>query len=156
MAGLPQKWPHRDTELLWFDCWGLNPERHVAGDPNVRKTGMTTWRCRSVITGSMTWVMYWSGRTWKLDLKLPAISIQTSQTIGFIPERKTLWACPRWWFACPRCQRRCAVLYLIPNPGLFRCRLCGGVTYQSKQERSQNEYLRSIGYQIPRYTRIRL
>ena len=42
----------------------------------------------------------------------------------------------RYWFACPRCERRCGTLYLGPQaPHGFVCRGCvpGGVTYESRQ-----------------------
>lgn len=38
----------------------------------------------------------------------------------------------RQWFRCPRCHRRCLVLYL--RNGIFGCRLCGGVAYTSQSE----------------------
>ncbi|MRD49605.1 hypothetical protein GHT07_20225 [Caenimonas koreensis DSM 17982] len=38
----------------------------------------------------------------------------------------------RQWFACPRCARRVAVLYL--RGGYFGCRLCKRVAYSSQSE----------------------
>ena len=37
----------------------------------------------------------------------------------------------RPWFACPRCTRRCAVLYLRAG---FECRKCSGVVYASQSD----------------------
>ncbi len=38
----------------------------------------------------------------------------------------------RPWFLCPRCNRRCAILY---NPGkLFLCRKCYQLPYQSQNQ----------------------
>lgn len=39
----------------------------------------------------------------------------------------------RWWFACPGCERRCAIVYLRPGewPG---CRTCLGLAYPSQSE----------------------
>ncbi len=37
----------------------------------------------------------------------------------------------RRWFICPKCRRRCAVLY---GGALFRCRKCHGLVYQSTRE----------------------
>jgi hypothetical protein len=39
----------------------------------------------------------------------------------------------RWWFACPGCRRRCAIVYLRPGdwPG---CRTCLGLAYPSQSE----------------------
>ena len=38
----------------------------------------------------------------------------------------------RPWLACPRCNRRVAVIYL--RDGGFRCRHCNRVAYSSQQE----------------------
>ncbi|MFN8866718.1 MAG: hypothetical protein ACK51G_05935 [Pseudomonadota bacterium] len=38
----------------------------------------------------------------------------------------------RQWFGCPRCHRRCLVLYLCGVA--FLCRLCSGVAYTSQSE----------------------
>jgi hypothetical protein len=35
----------------------------------------------------------------------------------------------RWYFACPKCAKRCAKLYL--PAGAFFCRACHGLTYES-------------------------
>src|SRR5262249_26653703 len=41
----------------------------------------------------------------------------------------------RWWFACPRCQRRCETLYRPPEACSeydWRCRRCWRLTYVSQ------------------------
>lgn len=40
----------------------------------------------------------------------------------------------RWWFACPDCGRRCAMLYRPPSRGLYACRRCARVSYRSQRE----------------------
>ena len=40
----------------------------------------------------------------------------------------------RWWFLCPKCHRRCRVLYLAPGFTYFICRICGNLSYESQQE----------------------
>ena len=37
----------------------------------------------------------------------------------------------RHWFKCPRCSRRCRIIYRAPS---FRCRTCAGAQYRSKYE----------------------
>jgi hypothetical protein len=37
----------------------------------------------------------------------------------------------RHWFMCPRCSRRCRIVYRAPS---FRCRTCAGAQYRSKYE----------------------
>jgi hypothetical protein len=40
----------------------------------------------------------------------------------------------RWWFRCPTCTRRCAVLYRPTYRHRFVCRQCNHLTYTSAQE----------------------
>lgn len=35
----------------------------------------------------------------------------------------------RWWFVCPRCDRRAAKLYLPPTERMFGCRVCYDLAY---------------------------
>lgn len=39
----------------------------------------------------------------------------------------------RWWFACPRCLRRCANLYLAPGARRFACRRCLQLRYLTQR-----------------------
>jgi len=38
----------------------------------------------------------------------------------------------RYWFGCPSCGRRVAVLYLAPGDIYFRCRHCNNLSYWSR------------------------
>jgi len=40
----------------------------------------------------------------------------------------------RQWFRCPRCSRRCAVLYGLACDGRFGCRVCMRLAYMSEGE----------------------
>lgn len=40
----------------------------------------------------------------------------------------------RWWFVCPACGRRAAILYACFGREEFLCRRCHGLTYQSCQD----------------------
>jgi hypothetical protein len=40
----------------------------------------------------------------------------------------------RWWFICPSCKRRAAILYARFGREGFLCRRCHGLTYQSSQD----------------------
>jgi len=40
----------------------------------------------------------------------------------------------RYWWHCPRCNRRVRILYLPPGAGDFRCRVCWCLTYESSNE----------------------
>lgn len=46
----------------------------------------------------------------------------------------------RWWFLCPRCYRRVAVLYGAGK--YFLCRHCHGLTYGSQQETMADRLMR--------------
>ena len=46
----------------------------------------------------------------------------------------------RWWFLCPHCSRRVAVLYGAGK--YFLCRHCHGLTYSSQQESLPDRLLR--------------
>lgn len=52
----------------------------------------------------------------------------------YVPKLRTPCNYGGWrtWLGCPRCGRRCAVLYL--NGRGFYCRLCSRVAYQSQSE----------------------
>jgi hypothetical protein len=39
----------------------------------------------------------------------------------------------RWWFVCPRCDRRAAKLYLPPSEQAFGCRVCYDLAYPTSQ-----------------------
>ncbi|MHC4636696.1 MAG: hypothetical protein ACYTBP_08250 [Planctomycetota bacterium] len=38
----------------------------------------------------------------------------------------------RYWFACPSCHRRVAVIYLSPKGHYFQCRDCNNLSYRSR------------------------
>jgi hypothetical protein len=42
------------------------------------------------------------------------------------------WGGVRYWFGCPDCGRRVAVLYLVPGDVYFRCRNCNNLSYWSR------------------------
>ena len=48
----------------------------------------------------------------------------------------------RVWFLCPECRRRCALVY--GSGGIFLCRLCHGLTYQSQQESRPARIMRNL------------
>ncbi|MEE8241714.1 MAG: hypothetical protein V3R16_10635 [Nitrospirales bacterium] len=59
----------------------------------------------------------------------------------------------RWWFGCPglhtaagHCGRRCGTLYFPPDSGVFACRTCHGLSYQSQTRRDKVylDYLRPM------------
>lgn len=51
----------------------------------------------------------------------------------------------RYWFECPSCDKRIAVLYLPYNDKRFACRACHNLTYQNQKEHIKSlEFLNYI------------
>lgn len=51
----------------------------------------------------------------------------------------------RQWLRCPKCDRRCRVLYQKPGHPDFLCRICNDLTYESTQSRkTKDEILRKL------------
>ena len=46
----------------------------------------------------------------------------------------------RYWFGCPSCGRRVAVLYLAPGDVYFRCRHCNNLSYHSRNNCSTAKF----------------
>ena len=49
------------------------------------------------------------------------------------------WGDRRWWWTCPRCNRRAGILYLPGWAYEFACRRCHDLTYTSCQESGANQ-----------------
>jgi hypothetical protein len=65
------------------------------------------------------------------DVLEPVLLLRTAQPLGG----------ERLWFACPRCCRRCAVLY---GGRRFLCRHCVGASYASQNEGAHDRLLRRV------------
>jgi hypothetical protein len=48
----------------------------------------------------------------------------------------------RWWFGCPFCSRKCAMLHLPPGSKRFACRTCHRLRYTSQSETNSDRLLR--------------
>lgn len=48
----------------------------------------------------------------------------------------------RPWFVCPKCSRRCGVLFREMVSGGATCRICAGLVYPSQRERAFSRLLR--------------
>ena len=46
----------------------------------------------------------------------------------------------RYWFACPHCWERVAVLYLAPGDVYFRCRNCNNLSYNSRNYNTMESF----------------
>lgn len=88
-------------------------------------------------TGGITWLNFFKEPIYTLSFQLQRSSeSQLIMTLSNTRQRVSLNATPlhfggvRWWFACPKCGRRCAKLYL-PDLSGFACRICHNLTYRS-------------------------
>ena len=63
----------------------------------------------------------WGGDPEKLDYPVRLTSTSTP------------WGARRYWFSCPRCNRRAAILYRPPGGRYYGCRRCYDLTYRSCQ-----------------------
>lgn len=57
----------------------------------------------------------------------------------------------RLWWHCPKCDRRCGKLYLVPGKLYYLCRGCAQLTYQSRREMNPAKlwrYIQNLDRQI--------
>jgi hypothetical protein len=45
-----------------------------------------------------------------------------------------------WWLRCPRCDRRCRIVYGRPGVSAIVCRACHSLTYKSRQKSRSRSY----------------
>jgi hypothetical protein len=45
----------------------------------------------------------------------------------------------RVWWRCPKCNRRCGILYMPPGSDTFACRICHDLVYQVQMDRWMRE-----------------
>lgn len=98
----------------------------------VGNAGTLSWSRGGELTG---WIRYsvepgglrlnyrarsWGEREWTPVLDLIPFVLTATQFGGF-----------RRWFRCPSCGRRCRIVY---GGGVFRCRKCHGLTYETQYE----------------------
>ena len=58
-----------------------------------------------------------------------SIVLLTTNQLVYLRPTQLRFGGRRWWFLCPKCDRRCAKLYLKPLHSVFFCRICQGVGY---------------------------
>jgi hypothetical protein len=120
----------------------------MGGDNSGRRTDkLTVEDCVTVSTGDllrygflpecdcglMTWRNGFGEQVYSLtlDVRAGVVSLwQTRQTVA-LESLSLHFGGLRWWFRCPKCDRRCAKLYLLE--GRFICRLCCNLAYQSSR-----------------------
>lgn len=100
--------------------------------------------------GTLTWTWGLSGRQNSIGLWVDTVSSEPFAKVNYTVTDRTdgskqdydyrirLLTTPcnlggrRFWFCCPHCGRRSGVLHI--DGGLFVCRLCANLTYESRNE----------------------
>lgn len=94
--------------------------------------GTFAWTWRRSDTGEETGsISVIADRSDSLTLRYVTSGKTVSDTIE-IERTPCHYGGARPWFRCPRCSRRCAVVYL--RAGWFKCRTCARVVYSSQAE----------------------
>jgi len=118
-------------------------------------SGMSQWKSSRTgeETAAMTWRLRHDGDRWCFSITMFGSKSGDEQRISMEPDPVARTGNQRWWWTCPDCGRRCAVLFLIPSNGRFTCRTCGRVTYTSKQEASLGRMFARLGIDWPKLER---
>ncbi len=70
-------------------------------------------------------------KTVKERLKDEMMSIEGEGIV--LTQTRTNYGGIRYWFSCPKCQRRVSVLYENPATHTLECRLCTGLKYKKQR-----------------------
>lgn len=70
-------------------------------------------------------------KTVKERLKYELMSVEV-EGITFIQTKTNYWGI-RYWFSCPKCERKISVLYENPATHTLECRLCIGLKYKKQR-----------------------
>ncbi len=127
---------------------GAGRPGHQAKAEQLQRVDVREWARRGYLRGpcSFSWTWNRGGeRSGSIGVSVhgpEALTLRytfsTANDRREVAERLTLInTCPalggtRQWFACPRCARRAAILYL--RGGYFGCRVCKRVAYSSQSE----------------------
>lgn len=138
-------WAHR-RKVTVDKC----PDLH-AGDlrarrtigANVHEADLIEWVLLDGRTLLMEMVVDTGDDTGALQLRYPVGKQTLSDRIELVTTA-TQFGGRRWWFSCPRCGRRCGVLYLPPGLTRWACRTCHDLAYRTSQEHNKvlERYLR--------------
>jgi ribosomal protein S27E len=154
-GGHGKRYRYRDTGLCRLSCWWFQPSKHAPEGTAVSASGISRWRSSRTgeETASINWRLSHDGQRWGLSVAPFGGSRMSEQFIRMVPDTVARSRNLRWWWECPDCGRRCAVLFYIPAASRFTCRMCGSVTYSSQQEMSPGQAFRRLGIAWPKWAR---
>ena len=70
-------------------------------------------------------------KTVKENLKYEMMNIEADGIV--LTQTKTNYGGIRYWFSCPKCQKRASVLYEDPFSLALQCRVCTGLKYKKQR-----------------------
>src|SRR2546423_10362205 len=86
--------------------------------------------------GGITYLNFFSRLAYTLDFRVKRQSegellllLLTTHQLVYLQPTPLRFGGVRWWFLCPKCERRCAKLYLQSYRSVFLCRACLGIGY---------------------------
>jgi len=133
-GGFGRRWRYHDTNLLRLPCWFFKAARRSTAQP-CHASGTLRWTAKAgkEERGTITWRLEPAVDGWVVTLDYVANGRPVLMGLAMTADTVAGSARQRWWWRCPDCDRRCGVLFLIPASLRFTCRLCGSVTYSSRQ-----------------------
>ena len=154
-GGFGRKYRYRDNALSRLSCWIFQPSKYAPKGNAVTAAGPIQWRSSRTgqVTTSATWWLSHDVSERHFFISVLGLKRSAEQTISMLPDNVAKTENQRWWWKCPDCGRRCGVLFLIPSTGLFTCRKCGQVTYESQQEESPGRVFARLGIAWPKGAR---
>ena len=86
--------------------------------------------------GGITYLNFFGRPAYTLDFRVKRLPegellllLLTTHQLVYLRPTSLRFGGVRWWFLCPKCDRRCAKLYLQSHRSVFLCRICLGVGY---------------------------
>ena len=108
---------------------------------------MLTTRCSEVRIGAMR--RHLATALQKREDLSPCVEIDLGapgavQRVAIVATTQRLGGV-RWWFSCPGCERRRAVLYRPSQSERYACRICAGADYETRKvSRHRRAELRAL------------
>lgn len=154
-GGFGRKYRYRKNKLCGLSCRIFQPSKYTPKGAGVMDCGPIRWRSSRTgdVLASTTWRLSHDGLDRRFFITPVGLKRTAEQAISMLPDNVAKTENQRWWWKCPDCGRRCGVLFLIPSTGLFTCRKCGRVTYESQQEISPGRLFARLGIARPKYSR---
>lgn len=137
-GGFGRKWRFQDDHLPKLVCWHFSPQKMPLGQKSI------TWKQRNQILGEMSALSQEVDGIRSIRFGFLQNGIPRDIVIGMESDNIAGWPRRRWWWTCPGCLRRCKAVFLLPGKGQMRCRVCGSITYGSRQRENPKRIWKSM------------